>query len=128
MLVAIYAATFHDPPGAAVTHLDEDFSALAGYFLLSWVAVVINLVEHRSSLKRRSFWGFDGYLDMDMDDEFVSEEELREEGGERRVLRVQESVETETEEEERRVLRVQVSVRQRQREKRGGSSGCKRVW
>ena len=71
---------------------------------------------------------FDGYLDMDMDDEFVSEEELREEGEERRVLRVQESVETETEEEERRVLRVQVSVRQRQREKRGGSSGCKRVW
>ena len=59
MLVAIYAATFHDPPGSAVTHLDEDFSALAGYFLLSWVAVVINLVEHGSSLKRRSFWGCD---------------------------------------------------------------------
>ena len=59
MLVAIYAATFHDPPGAAVTHLDEDFSALAGYFLLSWVAVVINLVEHGISVKRRSYWGFD---------------------------------------------------------------------
>ena len=59
MLVAIYAAIFHDPPGAAMIHLDEDFSALAGYFLISWVAVAINLVEHGSSLIRKSFWGFD---------------------------------------------------------------------
>ena len=41
---------------------------------------------------------FDGYLEMDMDDEFDSDEELREEdGGERRGLRVQESVGAEVE-------------------------------
>ena len=46
MLVAVYTTAFHDPSRPAVTHLDEHFAALAGYFLRSGITVFVNLIVH----------------------------------------------------------------------------------